>query len=124
MVNASHPETDTSVMTMSFDDDRTITPPATPRVFTQQPSPHSTHPSPQVYTSPEIPETGIDGGDDVSYCDCSLKQEIPIQHTGWIQTVDHEEEVRNFPRKPQREYRSPNGLYPESSVLHWVGLPF
>jgi len=96
MVNASHPETDTSVMTMSFDDDRTITPPPTPRVFAQQPSPHSTHPSPQVDHSPEIPETRIGGEDDVSYCDCSTQQGIPIQHTGWLQTVDHEEEVRNF----------------------------
>ena len=96
MVNASHPETDTSVMTMSFDDDRTITPPATPRVYTQQPIPHSTHSSPQVIHPAELPETRIGGGDDVSYCDCSLKQEIPIQRTGWIQTVDHEEEVRTF----------------------------
>jgi len=96
MVNASHPETDTSVITMSFDDDRTITPPATPRVYTQQPIPHSTHPSPQVIHPTELPEARIDGGRDVSYCDCSLKQEIPIQHTGWIQTVDHEEEVGTF----------------------------
>ena len=96
MVNASHPETDTSVMTMSFYDDRTITPPATPRVFTQQPSPHSTHPSPQVSHPVEIPETRIGGEDDVSYCDCSLKQGIPIQQDGWLQTVNHEEEVRAF----------------------------
>lgn len=96
MINASHPETDTSVMTMSFGDDRTVTPPATPRVFTQQPSPNSTHPSPRLIHPAGIPETSIGGGHDVSYCDCSLKQDIPIQHTGWIQTIDHEEEVRNF----------------------------
>jgi len=96
MVNASHPETDTSVMTMSFDDDRTITPPATPRMSTQQPSPHSIHPSPQVVHPTERPETPAGGEDDISYCDCSIKQGIPIQHTGWLQTVDHEEEVRNF----------------------------
>ncbi|KAF9646298.1 hypothetical protein BDM02DRAFT_3100063 [Thelephora ganbajun] len=96
MINASHPETDTSVMTASFLDDRTITPPATPRVFTEQPSLLSTHPSPQVPHPTELPETRIDGGDDVSYCDCSLKQDIQIRRTGWIQTVDHEEEVRNF----------------------------
>jgi len=96
MVNASHPETDTSVMTMSFDDDRTITPPATPRVFTQQPSPHLTHPSPRVSQPTEAPESRTGDGEDVSYCDCSLKQEIPIQHAGWIQTVNHEEEVKAF----------------------------
>ena len=96
MVNASHPETDTSVMTMSFSDDRTVTPPATPRVFSRQPSPNPTHPSPRFIHPVEIPETRISGGNDISYCDCSLKQEISIQHTGWIQTVDHEEEVRNF----------------------------
>ena len=96
MVNASHPETDTSVMTMSFGDDRTVTPPATPRVFTRQPSPNSTHPSP-LFTHPaEIPEMHIGGGNDISYCDCSLRQEISIQNTGWIKTVDHEKEVRNF----------------------------
>ena len=96
MVNASHPETDTSVMTMSFDDDRTITPPATPRISAQQPSPHSTQPSPQVVHPSEAQETRVCDEDDVSYCDCSIKQGIPIQHTGWLQTVDHEEEVRNF----------------------------
>ena len=96
MVNASHPETDTSVMTMSFDDDQTITPPATPRIPAQQPSHCSSHSSPRTARSPEIPETRIGGEDDVSYCDCSIKQGIPIQHTGWLQTVDHEEEVRNF----------------------------
>ena len=95
MINAGHPETDTSVMTMSFDDDRTVTPPATPRVFTQQPSPHSTHSPHQAIYPAESQETRI-SGQDVSYCDCSLKQDIPIQHTGWIQTVDHEEEVRTF----------------------------
>ena len=52
MINASHPEIDTSVMTMSFNDDRTTTPPATPRVFTQQSIPHSTHLSPQVTYTP------------------------------------------------------------------------
>lgn len=87
MVNASHPDTDTSVMTMSFDD-RTVTPPATPRAFTPQPSPH---PDP-----PQLQEAHIDHDNDVSYCDCSLKQEIPVQHTGWIQTVDQEEEIRTF----------------------------
>ena len=96
MIHAGHPETDTSVMTMSFDDDRTVTPPATPHVFTRQPSPYSTYSSPQVINPPEILDTHADGGDDVSYCDCSLKQDIPIQHTGWIQTVDHEEEVKTF----------------------------
>jgi len=96
MVNASHPETDTSVMTMSFDDDRTITPPATPRIPTQQPTPHSTHFLPRVVHPSETPETRGGGEDNVSYCDCSIKQGIPIQHTGWLQTVDHEEEVRNF----------------------------
>ena len=35
MVNASHPETDTSVVTMSFNDSRTTTPPTTPRVLTR-----------------------------------------------------------------------------------------
>ena len=94
MINASHPETDTSVMTMSFNDDRTITPPATPRVFTQQSIPNSTHPSLQVILPAESREAHA--GEDVSYCDCSLKQDIPIQHTGWIETVDHEEEVRTF----------------------------
>ena len=98
MVDASHPETDTSVMTMSFDD-RTITPPATPRVFTPQPSHHSTPPSPQIIHPAELQETHIDRTDDVSYCDCSLKQEIPIQHTGWIRAVDQEEEVRTFLEK-------------------------
>jgi len=96
MINASHPETDTSVMTMSFGDDRTVTPPATPRVFTHQPSPNPTHPSPRLIHPAGVPETSIGGGHDASYCDCSLKQDIPIQHTGWIQTVDHEEEIRNF----------------------------
>ena len=96
MVNASHPETDTSVMTMSFDDDSTITTPATPRVFTQQPGLGSTHPSPQVIYPAEIPNTHVGSGDDISYCDCSLKQDIHIQRTGWIQTVSHEDEVRNF----------------------------
>ena len=96
MVDAGHPETDTTMMTMSFDDDQTITPPATPRVLTQQSSPHSTPASPQVLRPTEIPETRISGEDDVSYCDCSLKQGIPIQHTGWLQTVDHEEEIRAF----------------------------
>ena len=52
MINASHPETDTSVMTMSFNDDPTIIPPATPRVFTQQSIPHSTHLSPHVTYTP------------------------------------------------------------------------
>ena len=96
MVNASHPETDTSVMTMSFDDDRTITPPTTPRVPTEQPCPHLTNLSPQVMHPAEVLGARIDAGGDVSYCDCSLKQDIPIQHTGWIQTVDHEEEIRTF----------------------------
>ena len=96
MVNAGHPETDTSVMTLSFDDNRTITPPATPRVFTQQPSPRSAHSSPQTLHPAELPETHIGGEDDVSYCDCSLKQGVPAQQTGWLQTVDHEEEVRTF----------------------------
>ena len=96
MVNASHPETDTSVMTMSFDDDRTITPPLTPRISAQQPSPRSTHLLPQVVRPSETQETRVGGEDDVSYCDCSIKQGIPIQHTGWLQTIDHEEEVRNF----------------------------
>ena len=95
MVDASHPETDTSVMTMSFDDNRTITPPATPRVSTQQLSPRSTHPSVRVLHPTEIPEPHL-GEDSVSYCDCSIKQGVPIQHTGWLQTVDHEEEVRTF----------------------------
>ena len=96
MVNASHPETDTSVMTMSLSDNRTVTPPATPRVFSRQPSPNSIHPSSRFIHPAEMPETRIGCGNDVSYCDCSLKQEIPIQQTGWIQTVDHEEEVINF----------------------------
>ena len=97
MINASHPETDTSVMTMSFRDDRTITPPATPRVSTTQPNPDSTLPAPRVIHPAGIPEARTPGsGDDVSYCDCSLKQEIPLQHAGWLQTVDHEEEVRKF----------------------------
>jgi hypothetical protein len=96
MINASHPETDTSVMTTSFSDDRTITPPATPRALLRQPSPHSTYSSPQVLHPVEIPETRTGNEDDGSYCDCSLKQEIPIQRTGWLQTVNHEEEVRAF----------------------------
>lgn len=95
MINASHPETDTSVMTMSFDD-RTITPPATPLVFTPQPIFHSPPPSLEVIHPAEPRGTRDHHGDDVSYCDCSLKQDIPIQHTGWIQTVDQEEEVRTF----------------------------
>jgi hypothetical protein len=95
MVNASHPETDTSVMTMSIDD-RTVTPPATPRLLTPQPSCRSTSPSPHLIHPTELPETHIDRGDDVSYCDCSLKHEIPIQRTGWTRTIDQEEEVRTF----------------------------
>ncbi|KAF9783328.1 hypothetical protein BJ322DRAFT_146495 [Thelephora terrestris] len=95
MVNAGHPETDTSVMTMSFDDYRTVTPPATPRFSTQQPSPNPTHLSHLAIHPAESQETRA-SGDDVSYCDCSIKQDIPIQHTGWIRTVDHEEEVRTF----------------------------
>lgn len=98
MVNASHPETDTSVMTMSLDD-RTVTPPATPRVFTPQLGHHPTPPSPQIIHPAEIPETHIDRRGDVSYCDCSLKQDIPIQHTGWIRPVNQEEEVRTFLKK-------------------------
>ena len=94
MINASHPETDTSVMTMSFQDDRTITPPATPRVSTTQPNPDSTLPA--IHPA-GIPETRTPGsGHDVSYCDCSLKQEIPLRYTGWLQTVNHEEEIRKF----------------------------
>ena len=96
MVNDSHPETDTSVMTTSPNDDRTITLPATPRASTRQPNPHSTHASPRALHPAEILETRIGSEDDGSYCDCLLKQEIPIQRTGWLQTVDHEEEVRAF----------------------------
>ena len=95
MIHDGHPETDTTVMTMSFDDDITVTPPATPRMFIPQPNPYSTHSS-QVIYPPELLDTHTDAGDDVSYCDFSLKQEIPIQYTGWIQTVDHEEEVKTF----------------------------
>jgi hypothetical protein len=36
------------------------------------------------------------GEDDVSYDDRPLEQGIPIQRTGWLQTVDHEVEVRAF----------------------------
>jgi hypothetical protein len=96
MVNVSHPETDTSATTMSFSDDRTITPPTTLRVLTRQPSPHSTYASPQALNPIKIPETRIGSEDDGSYCDCSLKQDIPIQRTGWLHTVNHEEEVRAF----------------------------
>jgi hypothetical protein len=38
----------------------------------------------------------IGGEDDVSYDDRPLEQEIPIQRTGWLQTVDHEVGVRAF----------------------------
>ena len=95
MVNASHPETDTSVMTMSLDD-RTVTPPVTPRVFTPQPSRHSATSSPHGIRPAETQVPHINPRDDVSYCDCSLVQDVPIQTTGWIQTVDQEEEVRTF----------------------------
>lgn len=121
MVNASHPETDTSVMTMSIDD-RTVTPPATPRVFTPQPSHHSAPPSPQMVHPTELPETHIDRGDDASYCDCSLKQDIPIQHTGWTRGVDHTEEVRTFLAK--RSENTAHQIAYTPKVASYVGLGY
>ena len=118
MVNASHPETDTS-LNMSFDDDETITPPATPRLPIQQPSTHPSYPSAQLVHNAQPPEGHIDGGD-VSYCDCSLKVEVPIQHAGWIQTVDHEEEIRNF--LAQRHANSAHQVAYAPQVTSYVGL--
>jgi hypothetical protein len=96
IVNASYPETDTSVITVSFSDSRTTISPATPHVLTRQPSLHSTHHSLQALHPVKIPETRIGGRGDVSRSDCSLKQEVPIQRTGWLQTIDHEVEIRVF----------------------------
>jgi hypothetical protein len=96
MVNASHPKPDTSVMTVSFSDGRTITPPSTPRVLTRQPSPHSTPPYLQALDPVGIPEMHISGEGDVSHPDRPLKQEVPIQRIGQLQTADHEVELRAF----------------------------
>ena len=121
MVNASHPETDTSVMTMSFDD-RTVTPPTTPRVFTPQPSHHTT-PSPRAIHPAEPQETRIDCRDDVSYCDCSLKQDIPIEHTGWIRNVDQDGEVRNFLAKHSANTTHRVVYTPKAASYNGLGHP-
>ena len=96
MVNASHHETETSVMAVSFSDGRTIAHPTTPHVPTRQPSPHSTDPYLQALYPVEIPEMYIIGEGDVSCSDRPLKHEIPIQRTDWLQAADHEVEVWIF----------------------------